>query len=314
MVEVDLASEALSRVRELLGVTIEGTHGGASFHWRQMGVIQWAWPEPAPGTHGETARRLQLRTPLLEGFSGSPEQLSALSAPLTLPTLAALVRSANQPTRLELASSLEVHCGDIGATSRRLAVAAYVQVEEARSLFSQSKALGLVGLVPAIAPEGTPDSRVSPDEGIPGGPRFDVEASGWSAKELAACIGELKARTQGWVVPVPRGICATFPLGRADKTRSILEVAAGIKHPRLGKGLSVVLTTPVCGGTLDAMRLNGLEVAPQGQGEALGGWGTTRTGLLAHRSFYPDALHQKGLSAQILFASARRARAFVVRG
>ena len=310
--EVDLGHEAFTRIREVIlhGREIGWTDDESSFRWSQGGVAQRAWLEPARGALGGTTRRLQLRTPVLEGFSGSPDQLSTLSAVLSVPTLAGLVRSTDRPSRLELASSLDVSCGEVGVISRELSVSAHVQAAEARGLFPGSNELGLVGLRSPV------DSSAALGRWLHQGTLIaPADApSGWSSKQIAACAEDLKARTQGWVVRIPRGICATFPLGRADAARSILEVKSGVAHSSLGKGLSCVLTTPIPGGPLDAMAWNTAEVGPDGLGDALGGWWPTRSGYLAHYAFFPDALYHKSLMPRILLALIRRARECVVRG
>jgi hypothetical protein len=247
---------------------------------------------------------------VLVGFSGSPDQISTLSAVLSVPTLAGLVRSTDRPSRLELASSLDVSCGEVGVISRELSVSAHVQAAEARGLFPGSNELGLVGLSSPVDPSVAVEQWLH--HGTLVGP---VDApSGWSSKQIAACAEGLKARTQGWVVRIPGGVCATFPLGRADEARSILEVKAGIAHSSFGKGLSCVLTTPIIGGPLDAMAWNTAEVGPDGLGDALGGWWPNRSGNLTHSSFFPDALYHKSLMPRILLALIWRARECVVRG
>ena len=235
------------------------------------------------GALGGTARRLQLRTPVLEGFSGSPDQLMTLSAVLSVPTLAGLVRSTDRPSRLELASSLDVSCGEVGVISRELSVSAHVQAAEARGLFPGSNELDLVGLRSPVDPSAAlgrwlhQGTLVAPADA----------PSGWSSKQIAACAEESEGSDAGVGRWIPRGICATFPLGRADAARSILEVKSVVAHSSLGKGLSCVLTTPIPGGPLDAMAWNTAEVGPDGLGDALGGWWPTRSATSPTTPFSP---------------------------
>ena len=310
--EVDLGHEAFKRIRDVIlhGRETGWTDDESSFRWSQGGVAQRAWLEPARGAHGGTARRLQLRTPVLEGFSGSPDQMSTLSAVLPVPMLAGLILSTDRPSRLELASSLDVSRGEAGVIAHVLSVSAHVQAAEAQGLLTGANELGLAGLSSPV------DTSAALAQWLHHGTLVgSVDApSGWSSKQIAACAEGLKARTEGWVVRIPGGICATFPLGRADEARSILEVKAGIAHSSFGMGLSCVLTTPIIGGPLDAMAWNTADVGPDGLGDALGGWWPNRSGNLTHSSFFPDALYHKSLMPRILLALIQRARECVVRG
>jgi hypothetical protein len=253
---------------------------------------------------------VQLRTGALEGFSGTPAQLSALAADLPDPTLACLIRNGDQPARLELASSLDVRGGNKGGVPQVLAMAACAQAAEAW-LLSQSKGLALTGLTGSVKLAGELPPLLSKRWDVDlHRPASSIGGSIWAIranKEISDCVAALRDRATVRAVRTPWGICATLPFGCGEGARSILEVNAEAEHPRLGYGLLVTLTTPARGGPLEAMASNAHEVGPWSRGDALGGWVTRERVLLVHRSFYPSALLQEGFALRLLLGYARRA-------
>ena len=146
----DLGGNLLMRLREVLEVRSEWFDGvPRGITWRLWGAQQRAWLEETTTRDNLLTRRLQLRTSSLEWFPGALAQLSELSVELSLPTIAGLVRRADRPSRLELATSLEVREDTVEWILKVLPVAARMQAAEAR-LLSQSKALGRVGLIPEV--------------------------------------------------------------------------------------------------------------------------------------------------------------------
>jgi hypothetical protein len=231
-----------------------------------------------------------------------------LSVELSLPTIAGLVRRADRASRLELATSLEVREDTVEWILKVLPVAARMQAAEAR-LLSQSKALGRVGLVPEVdleakAPAVLPSRRgnLLPNSLAPrlAGPCLENA-------EIEECAEVLEAQLRAHAVRTPHGFEAAFRLRSPEAGRSILEVTADSKDPAFGKGLLVVLSTPVRGGPQSALVLNESEVSPLGRGHALGGWWAPKGGLLHHCMFIPDAIYLKGVTLHLLLAYARRA-------
>lgn len=309
MSAAELGGNLLMRLREVLEVRSEWFDGEPrGITWRLWGAQQRAWLDETTTRDGALTRRLQLRTSALEWFPGSLAQLSELSVELSLPTIAGLVRRMDRPSRLELATSLEVREDTVEWILKVLPVAARMQAAEARH-FSQSKALGRVGLIPEVdleskAPVVLPSGRAKllPNHMVPRLAEPCLEDS-----EIEECAEVLQAQLRAHAVRTPHGFQATFRVRSPEAGRSILEVTADSKDPAFGKGLLVVLSTPVRGGPQSAMVLNESEVSPLGRGHALGGWWAPTGGLLHHCMFIPDAIYRKGVTLHLLLAYARRA-------
>jgi hypothetical protein len=303
--EADPETRVFEDLREALGVRASWCAGEGSFQWTLCGAVQRAWRVPTMTSGHVPTWRLQLRTYVVDGFSGSPAQLSVLSSDLTAPTLAGLVRTAYVPARLELASALDVPGGDLRHILQAVVVTARSQAAEAGYL-SLSGRLTSVGLVPRVDLEAAAqaESWRCSVEGVVGSREREVERACGTCSQIDAWIDVLRQQTRARAVRTPEGICATFPAG---ESRSILELNADAVHPMLGKGLSAVLTVPLRVGPTEAMMLNEREVGPQCSGDALGGWRATDGSFLVHSSFYPYALQQEGLGLPLLLAYARRA-------
>ena len=308
MCGADQESQVFEDLREALGVRASWRGGAGSVRWTLCGAEQRAWSVPTTSSGDVPAWRLHLRTYAVDGFSGSPAQLSVLSSDLTAPTLASLVRTADVPAKLELASALDVPGGDVRRILQAVVVTARSQAAEAGYL-SLSRRLTSVGLVPGVDLEAAAQAeRWRGSAGaVVGRCEREVERAFGTRSQIGAWIDMLRQQTGVRAVRTPEGICATLPFGPAEESRSILELNADAEHPRLGKGLSAILTMPLEVGPTEAMMLNEREVGPQCSGDALGGWRATKEGILVHSSFYPHALYQDGFDLQLLLAYARRA-------
>lgn len=309
MVRADYGSQALNRLHQLLGAETEWTAGEVGFRWSLWGARQRVWSESVRGEGNRPTWRLRLRTRALEGFTGSLRQRSALMSTVPPATLAALVRSLVRPDRLELAITLDLHEGNFGWALRTVAIAARVQAVTARIL-GESRTLDGAGLSPGVDPNaGLPvNLRKHPEDVLFVGPRPHTTAPCWPPSEFGALVGVLRGHAKARAVQTPSGILASLGHEEVEKARCILEVKSDTVRPTFGKGLSVVLTTAVRGGVLDAMLWNEREVGPQSRGDSLGGWWACESGLLVHNSFYPDVLHRKDLALHVVLASTRRAR------
>jgi hypothetical protein len=307
MPAADLGSDVLLRLGEVLGVKSDKTAEELGGVWWQLwGAPQRAWLEAVRRADG--TRRVQLRTGALKWFPGSIAQLSELSAELPVPTLAGIVRRVDQPSRLELATSFEVREDTIDWILTALPAAARMQAAEAR-LLSQSKALGRVGLIPEVDVEAKAPSALSLRRGNLLHDRRAPKLAGpsWDESEISECADVLKAQMHAHTVRTAQGFHASFRLRSGQAARSILEVTTDCEDPLFGRGLLVVLSTPVRGGTLGAMALNEREVGSFSRGHALGGWWAAKGGLLQHCLFFPAAIYQKGVTLQLLLSYARRA-------
>jgi hypothetical protein len=306
--DAHLGEVAIDRVCDLLGVAAGATRANSGFSWSLWGARQRIWAEHTSDL-GYPAWKLHLRTHALEGFSGSPAQSVTLSARLMQPTLAGLLQSTEDPSRLELASSLEVHGSNLSWIPSVLALAARVQAIEARGL-SESRELTWVGLAPAVnTGDELPRGFVlTPDDVLLGGLEQELDGSAWPRKEIAECADVLVLRARAEVVRTSGNLSTTLLLDSTHGPRCILEATPDAMHPLLGRGLSVELRTPSLSGPLNAIVANALDFGPLATADALGGWWATHGGVLRYTGFYPDAFYRKGFALQLLFGNARRAR------
>ena len=308
MSAADLGGNLLTRLREVLAVHSEWFDGEPpGMTWRLWGAQQRAWLETTT-RDGLVMRRLQLRTGALEWFPSSLAQLSELSAELSMPRIAGLVRRVDRPSRLELATSLEVREDTVEWILKVLPVAARMHAAEAR-LLSQSKALARVGLIPDVDLEARAPAVLASRRGnlFPNNLVPRLVGPCLEGSEIAECVEVLQAQLRAHAVKMPHGFYATLGLRSPEAGRSILEVTADSRDPAFGKGLLIILSTPVRGGPQTAMVLNESEVSPLGCDHALGGWWAPKGGLLHHSMFIPDAIYRKGVTLHLLLAYARRA-------
>jgi hypothetical protein len=297
--------ETIGRLRELMQRPTQGAGHGARLEWSTWGAGQRAWAELATERDAPPAWRLQLRTALLDGFEASPTQLRALSEEVPTPTLAGLVRRADDASRLELASSLDLHAIDLGCAHWLLAVAGRLHAALARQI-AASPRLASAGLTPAVdiaAP--TPvELRLRPDAVVLGASRPPGSRSMWTVHESRECVAELLRQRAVHAVDTPWGLSASFPAFAAGG-RSLLELRS-TADSLLGYGLSVQLRLPRGAGMLAALALNEREVSPQGRGAAIGGWHWTDGGL-TYTQFLPDVFCPRGLATDLALAYGRRA-------
>lgn len=282
--------------------TVDDAH-----HWSFWGTLQRAWASPIR-TSGRPTWRVHLNTRLLDGFTGAVEQTAVLSSCLPHASLAAVVRGRRPHETLELASTVDVHDGNVGSMVRLLAVAARAQVAEARFLVSCSKPLISVGLFAAAdIAAGIPAAMLNPDQLLVR--EIPAESSGrlWFQPEVAMCVDTLRSQCAVRAMQTPWGVSAVFS-AESGGARSVLEINADGGRPLLGTGISVSLWTPVRGGPPEALLWNEDEVASNEPCHALGGWWTPEGGYLVHRSFYPLGVCHQDLVSQFLLAYARRAR------
>jgi hypothetical protein len=306
--DLDLGKAAIERLPKLLGVETECATRQPGFCWALWGAIQCAWSEPAGIDRGYPVWKLHLRTSALTGFSNSLAQNVMLSARLTLPTLACVVQSTDRPERLELATSIEVHRGNIAWVPQMLAVAARVQAAEAR-MMAESKGLDWATLKPMVNTEAVIPRRLAlkPEEVLLYDPCSELTGTAWPESEIAEGIDVLKLRAGAEEAGTSAGMSATLVFDAPTQSRCNLDIKINATHPLLGRGLSLALATTNVGASPKAIAMNSREVGCEGAGEVLGGWWTTHAGVLKYTGFYPDAFDRKGLAVQLLLAFARRA-------
>ena len=323
MTTVDLGTEALEQLRKSLGVgdgwTLEQIgaepylkrQAGSAVHWSFWGALQRAWPEPLAVPGGRPTWRIHLRTRLLDGFTGSPRQIAALLASLPHASLAGVVSLDGPRQPLELASAVDIHNGNLESMVRLLRITARAQAVDARHLFSWSKPLESVGLVPTVDETADEPTVVCLR---PGEVRFkDAAAAGegvtWTGHDMAMCAEALHQGGEWRAVETPWGVSVTFAPDWTSDVHSVLEVRPDVGRPLIGRGVGVSLWTPIRGGLLDAMAWNERDLVAAGLGVALGGWWATEASMLVHRSFYPAEVWHADLVSELLRSYMRRANA-----
>ncbi len=306
MLMADLGSEFVDRVRRRPECArlacLEWPRG---FTWRPLGVTQRVWSEPSGGDAYPTRWRVQVRSDLLRGFDGSAAQIDALARDLGAGSLAAVVRSPRDQTRLELASTLHVRNANADRAEDLVAFVARLQALEVRRLERTSALFGL-GAAPDVDPDtGSPPPGDSAEwDGIE--PSL-VSGVDLSAREVRQAVDLLRAWPGARAATTPHGLSATFANAApsADGGLTLLEVDALAQRPGLGPGLSILLVPPGRGSQREALVLNEREIAPGCRTDLLGGW-SARDGVLHHSAFFPQALCAEGLLTDVVLAAVRR--------
>jgi hypothetical protein len=289
---VDIGRSAVAALRDGLGIDDAGEHsdGAQGFAWNPFGWEQRVWAVPAFEGGDDPAASVHLRTELSLRLDGSTASMEALRFGLPLATLSGVVRSADDPGRLQLASSLRVRASNEKSWAvRLLAIAARLQLLEAF-------------LLDRLASTPPPGARL-PGPGFPG-----LEpATGISAEvgpDVAECAEALRALPGAHAVRIPGGLTASLPFGQG-KEKGLLELVAQSRRPALGPGLSVVLTLPGDGGVAEAVELNEREIEAGSPTDLLGGW-SARAGARVFTTFVPMAAWDRGLAVDIVQGFVRR--------
>jgi hypothetical protein len=309
----DVGEDVVDGVRHRLeagGLSVRSWPRGFEVH--PFGVRQRVWSDAARGTGRARDWRVHVRTGFVRGYSGSPAQLGALSLEMSLPALGGVVRSAEDPGRLEIASTMHVHAVNQVWATDFLARAARLQAAEA-VLFARASALVSAGAEADVDEPGA--GPLAAAAWPAGGTLLDVLQVGptpdvpyWDAGELAECAVMLAVVPHARWAATERGLTGSVSteapwLGGGP---SLLEMAGGVESPGLGLGLRVRLTVPCAGGVEDALVLNEREAAPGSRTDLLGGWSADE-GVLQHSAFFPNALYARDIALHAALSSVLRA-------
>jgi hypothetical protein len=285
----DLGRCAVAGVRECLGIDAaehsEWSHG---FSWLPSGREQRVWAAPAFEEGAAVGWRVHVRTGLSPRFDGSAALVEVLQSELPRATLSGVVRDADDPHRLQLASSLRVHRDNRGWALGVLEAAARLQVVEACRLDRLARSANPASEEPAAGRDADESASRTSEAG----------------PDVAECLEALRGLPGAHVVETRGGLMASLPFGEAH--RSLLELRASGQSPALGPGLSVVLTVPGSGGVRDALELNEGEIAERSDTDLLGSW-SARRGARVFTAFFPAAAWGEGLGVELARACARRA-------
>jgi hypothetical protein len=224
------------------------------------------------------------------------------------------VRAAEDPRRLEIATTLHVQTLNQGWATDFLAHAARLQAAEA-ILLAHTSALLAAGASADVG-ECADAAPVGVAEGWPArGALVDVLHAGpapgeapCDSRELRECAAMLGVVPHARWAATARGLNGVLSAEEAwlGSGPSVLEMTARAERPGLGAGLHVSLTIPRAGGVEDALVLNEREVAPGSRTDQLGGW-SAQEGVLQHTAFFPEVCHAREIALHAALGAVLRA-------
>jgi len=290
--------------REFGEENVERRPGGYRCH--RLGLTQEIWADPPVDSRGVTSWRVQVRTTALRGFDGSSLQLRALSFGVSQSPVSSVVRSHENPTKLQLASTFHVNAGNLLWAPRLLAFVIQRQLIEASQLGRASVFLdtGIEIDDNGIASPwvGAPISdmhAIEPDE------LFDADVT--QVAEIAQTLATLHDVWYLHTVKTPRGVTARIPA--QDPTAGDEDILIEIEvksHSRLGLGLALTLSVPGWADMSDALGFAESEVEMSCRNDLLGSW-SVEANMLMHRSFYPLFVASRAVALHVATAAVRRA-------
>ncbi len=302
---MDTAAKTVEWLRAELDVEDEwavATDGG--FRW---------WP----GRHAQTIEVLadgavSVRTEVMRGLDLWPPALPPLNHYLLqLASLSGGVYDGEQ-RRMDLCSLVRVGDENADAVRPLLRLAASLQADEARLLAGQLAAT----LGAEAAESGHPERGVRAEPHAIAGTVdefIDVKyekTSAWSEDEIRRTFEhDLDESLAAGGSRDGAGFTTEFRCGRSI---SICYVRADQPHPRYGPGLFLLQTLPLSpadeeGGVELALFFNGRDLVRGPLGDLGLGSYAFREGGLYFTSFFPNALHRRGLLADAYTSCAQRA-------
>ena len=281
--------------------------------WNDRGFSWWGcqnrqrvWVEEGVDDDGFTIYRLHARTDLCTGFCDTDEQLNFLLVTAPLMTLSGFARDPENPTMLQLATSVYVHEGNYEWARILFNMAVGMQVAEAATISGNMAAE--FGMGPAASEHPVSGSREDLDdmlnifELLPMG----EQSSAYAGEELESTTNLLDNGGSVFTNGDANGVTAEFP--HPDLTW-LLQIRADEEHTRAGNGLLSLLTMP--DGQADlvnarhALELNELELESFTRTAFAGTWCAAKNGL-TFVSFSPNCLYRKGCIQNIVMAQIIR--------
>jgi hypothetical protein len=277
-------------------------------------LCQSIWADTCFQYNGFEIARLHARTDLVKHFRGTDEQMQKIGAVMAFANLSGLIRDPTDNTRLQLACSVYIDSGTLDWLKRVFSLAAVIQAAEAHIL--AHTLADLIGARPAISAHPKSGHRQEFDEILDIIEKMvkpDGEADSlFRGKSMLDTLQMLQEPPCLLATGDENGFCAEFPF---DEMSSLLRVSAKDSHPRLGNGMSMLLTLPVGddefkapAGAATALALNAQELQSMNRSSFLGSWcpgpeGTTFV------SFFPNSMAKFGPGCALTFTERAVLRA-----
>jgi hypothetical protein len=284
------------------------------FTWWASSLTQHVWAEPCFEEEGFTVARVHVRTDLLDDFAGTDAQLLQLMELSYFATLSGLVRHPEQPSRIQLASSIYAHSDTADWLQRVLVWVAAIQNVEAHAVAANlAKSTGArlaVSKHPSSGARLVPDDMLNLVRGrvVPDGQQPAL----YAGEELLDTLAFFQSPPCVLATGSENGLSAEFPFG--DFT-SLLQMKTRETNPWLGNGLLALLSVPRTESGKEnvkaarlALDLNELEVSSLTRAHFLGSWCPGNQGL-TFVSFLPNAMRLAGGLPKVLVGTAMMSRA-----
>jgi hypothetical protein len=265
-----------------------------AFTWWGADLAQRIWAERCFEDQGFWISRVHIRTDLLRKFERTKEAERKLAAAGAVATIAGVVVDKDDPTLLQVASSMCVHDETEEAFRRLLLGVAGVQVVEAHimaPIYAQlCDAEVAVSAHPQSGQREEADDLLNVIEAViaPVG----KEPSRWTGDEFGTLAKQLQGPPCVLATADETGLAAEFPFGEST---SLVQIDAAANHPRLGNGCLFTFKYPpeasVDSLAYLALELNSGEVAVRTNFHFLGSW-CVHNQSLAFVSFLPNAFHR----------------------
>ena len=307
-VQGDAGEDVISRIAlRLHGMPELITFWRRGLTWYPGGLTQHVWAEPVPRRGGLDAWRVHIRTWCLKRLVGSAEQMHALEGQLPSLTLSALVRKPGSPSRLGLASAMQMNVDRVDWTSRVVAATARLQAHEADGM-AGAAALHASGALPDIVTEqlGRGCPREAP---VPARDDEPLPPLALEVLPFAEIAEALRAHDDVRAIATHNGVTASFALpSEGDRYEFVLTEIRLASREGIGRGVSITMSLPMPAPThlLHALVLNEAELQTDSPTDLLGGW-VMREGSLVHEVFVPPALCTGEMIRHMAEAAARRA-------
>jgi hypothetical protein len=284
------------------------------FTWWASSLAQHVWAEPCFEEEGFTVARVHVRTDLLNNFADTDARLLQLMELSYFATLGGLVRHPEEPSSIQLASSIYAHSDTADWLQQVLGWVAAIQNAEAHAVaVDLAKSTGArlaVSKHPSSGARLVPDdllnlirARVVPDGQHP---------SLYAGEDLLDTLAFFQNPPCVLATGSDNALRAEFPFG--DFT-SLLQMETRAENPWLGNGLLALLSVPgtECGkenveAARLALELNEEEVSSLTRAHFLGSW-CPGNQALTFASFLPNAMRLAGGLPKVLVGTAMTSRA-----